>query len=110
MKRIFILLVFTSVFALSTTHAHAQNQKSLITETEISEEDEGPTVLKFEPDFLDTNDERKAEMVRVRKIIDTLQVSERKRLKLIRDLYKVNRSNRLKKALLVDTKFEDIEE
>lgn len=71
------------------------------------EEEEGPKVFKFEPDLVSSNEKRKAEIAHARSIIDTLDVSERKRLKLLRDLYKNGVSRRLKKALLVENTFEE---
>ena len=55
------------------------------------------------------NEQRKAEIAHTRKMIDTLQISDRKRLKLLKDLRKNGMSKRLKKALLVETKFDDVE-
>ena len=43
-------------------------------------------------------------------ILDTLDISERRRKTLLRDLKYTPFSNRLNKATLVDTKFEDTSE
>jgi len=75
-----------------------------------TKEDDGPIMFRFEPDFVDKNEKRKEEIAKTRSIIDTLKVSERKRLKLLRDLYKNGISRRLQKALLVENSFEDIDE
>jgi hypothetical protein len=72
-----------------------------------AEEEEGPLVLKFEPDFLASEEASRAEMERIKQIIDTLDISENKRLKLIRDLYRNKESKRLSKILVADTEFED---
>ncbi len=48
-------------------------------------------------------------MAQTKQIIDTLDISENKRKKLLKDLYKNGFSKRLSKALITDTGFEDIE-
>jgi len=77
------------------------------TSTAVAEE-EGTLMLRFEPDVASKIEERKTEIAKTRQIIDSLQISERRRLKLIKDLYKNGVSKRLKKALLVEAKFEDV--
>ncbi len=69
---------------------------------------------RFEPDFVVTADERMdkkqqrvADTERKLKIIDTLNVSDRKKRKLLLDLKYAPYSDRLQNATLVDTKFED---
>ena len=46
----------------------------------------------------------------MRALIDSLDISEGKRQKLIRDLYKNNGSKQLNKILLANNKFEEVEE
>lgn len=69
---------------------------------------------RFEPDFVVTADERmEKKQQRVvdtelkLKIIDTLNVSDRKKRKLLLDLKYAPYSDRLQNATLVDTEFED---
>ena len=72
------------------------------------------TVLeKYEPDMILSADDRMAlkkkrivEARRRKDILDTLDISDRKRKKLMRDLYKNPFSDRLMKTL-ADTKFEE---
>ncbi len=108
MKKIVLLMGF--IFVLGTISVNAQKQQMTAAASSSLEEDEGPIVFKFEPDLLAKNEARKAEISRVRKIIDTLHVSDRKRRKLIKDMYINGGTPRLKKALLVAVKFEDFEE
>lgn len=77
--------------------------------SQVTEAEDGPIMFRFEPDFMDQNEKRKEEIAKTRSIIDTLKVSERKRLKLLRDLYKNGVSRRLQKALLVENTFEEID-
>lgn len=74
------------------------------------EAEEGPIMFKFEPNFLSQNEKRKEKIAFTKKLIDSLDVSERKRLKLLKDLYKNGVSKRLQKALLAENTYEDIEE
>lgn len=70
-------------------------------------EEEGPLMFKFEPNFLTSVELRREEIKRTRAIIDTLNVSDRKRRKLLKDLYKNGISERLSKAMVAETKFEN---
>jgi len=100
---------FLMLFAPSMKAQETKEKDGLPNATQ--EEEDGPIMFKFEPDFISKNEKRKEEIALTRSIIDTLGVSERKRLKLLRDLYKNGVSKRLKKALLVDNTYEeDIDE
>lgn len=95
---------------LALVSAQAQESPKKSDSPKTTEEEEGPIMFKFEPDFMHHNEKRKAEIALTRSIIDTLDISERKRLKLLRDLYKNGVSKRLQKAILVENTYEDIEE
>lgn len=71
------------------------------------EEDEGLIMLKFEPDFVSARVKRRNAILEKRRMIDTLDISDKKKLRLIKELYKDLNSKRLQKALLAETKFED---
>lgn len=69
---------------------------------------------KFEPNFVTSPKERirlkRARIALVKKqrsIIDTLDVSERKRRRLLRDLYNNPFSDRLSRNVIVETEFSD---
>ena len=100
-------------FILVTWAMNAQQTSPQVTPQTakaIIEEEDGPILTKFEPDFQESNKERMAEIRRKRSILDTLDISERKRRRLLKDLYKNRISERLSKALLADTEFEDIDQ
>ena len=95
------------MFLLHNYQLAAQDEIQKEPKTGLTEEEEGPLVLKFEPKFLTSVEVRRAEMKRTRQILDTLDISERRRKKLLKDLYKNGLTKRLSKAILVDTQFED---
>ena len=64
-------------------------------------------LFKFEPDYLSAEEARRSEILLMRAMIDSLDISEGKRQKLIRDLYKNNGSKKLNKILLANNKFEE---
>jgi len=115
MKNLPILLLGFVCFLWSTTAMVAQNQSETKKEqpkkknNKEEEVDEGPLVYKFEPNYTDAQLAKMAEFKRRKAIIDTMTISENKRRKLLRDLYKAKGSKRLSKVMLADTKFEDIE-
>ncbi len=96
---------------LATWSMNAQKASSQDTPqtAKVTEEDDGPILTKFEPDFQNSNKERMADIRHKRAILDTMDLSDRKRRRLLKDLYKNGVSERLQKVLMTDTKFEDIE-
>lgn len=109
MKNISVLMIciFTLLLCTSITYAQVPPNKHI--DTSYLDETDEPVMFKFEPDFLAKNKQRKIAIAKTRKIIDTLPVTDRKRQRLLKDLYKNGVSKRLKKALLVETKFDDVE-
>jgi len=109
MKNFRQLLCYTYIGLCFTWSALGQESSEKNDAPKAIEEDEGPVMFKFEPNFLEQNEKRKEEIALTKSIIDSLDVSERKRLKLLRDLYKNGVSKRLRKALLVENTYEDID-
>lgn len=111
MKRIFILLgcVITILLGTMSLNAQTQPQKKHHIETNNLVEDEGPLIFKFDPNYLSSEAKRREEMAQTRRILDTLDISENKRKKLLKDLYKNELTKRLSKALVTDNKFEHAE-
>lgn len=87
----------------------AQNNQEITKIDSVDGPVEGPLMYKFEPNFLGTEERRKKDIEFARAIIDTLTISERKRRRLLKDLYKNGVSERLTNTWLVDSKFEDEE-
>ena len=92
--------------ALSTNELLAQQKPQKEAKLQ-EEEEEGPMLFKFEPDYLAVEEARRKEILLMRAMIDSLDISESKRQKLIRELYKNNGSRRLNKILLANNKFEE---
>lgn len=82
-----------------------ENQEVEVTKHTIMERFEPELMLSAE-ERLELKDERVAEIKRRREILDTLDISERKREKLIRDLLKNPNSPRLSRTL-AEIEFED---
>ncbi|MDB4292867.1 hypothetical protein N9954_05615 [Maribacter sp.] len=113
MKKLLILSVYGCFLAFGCQHLQAQQQDKKTTPTtkQISEEEEeGPSMYKFEPDFLAKAQAKKARIALARKILDTLDIPERRKRKLLKDLYKNGVTDRLSKSVLADIKFEDVDE
>lgn len=66
-----------------------------------------PEIASTEEKRLEKRNNRIAETERKLRIIDTLDISKRRKKALLRDLEYTPFSNRLNKATLVDTKFEE---
>lgn len=110
MKKTSLVFLCTCFCLLLRLSAVAQESPKKIDTLKIFDVEEQSIIFKFEPDFIDQNEKRRAEIALTRSMIDTLNVSERMRLKLLKDLYKNGVSKRLQKALLAENTYEDIED
>jgi hypothetical protein len=108
MKKIPLLLLCAGMYFFGANDLIAQQipQK----QAKLQEEEEGPALFKFEPDYLASEEARRKEILFMRSIIDSIDISEGKRQKLIRDLYRNKDSKRLTKILLANNKFEELED
>lgn len=112
MRRIFFGFCCTLFLFLGSYSAHGQSNLDKNITIDVKKEikeDEGPVMFKFEPDYTATIEKRRDEIARTKEILDTLDISENRRRKLLRDLYKSGVSKRLSKVLVVDSSFEDLE-
>ena len=111
MKKLIRSALCLGICIMVATVAQGQGKVNTTSKTQIlnEEEEEGPIMYQFEPDFLAIEAERADERNRIRGILDTLSISERKRRQLLKDFYKKGLTKRLQKATLVDTDFEDID-
>ena len=101
MKKMLFLSLCMFCIGLGQVVAQFVNKDSLANvNSEILEEDEQPLMLKFEPDFTSSQEKRRNAILEKRRIIDTLQISEKKKLRLIKEIYRNVNSKRLQKTLL----------
>jgi len=109
MKKDLMLLFCIGLSAICSSNLLAQQgtQSDIIIN---SEEEEGPKLFKFEPDYLAAEEAQRKEILLKRALIDTMDISEGKRHKLVRDLYRNKDSKRLAKILLANNKFEELED
>ena len=108
MKKSVILFLCFVVFAVGMSRLNAQEKPQKIAK-EKAESEKGPALYDYDPNFLVTQKARRAEIERIRKMIDSLDIPASRRFKLVRDLYKGKESRRLNKILLAETKFEESE-
>ncbi|MEP2059974.1 MAG: hypothetical protein ABJJ05_19345 [Maribacter litoralis] len=73
------------------------------------EEDEGPIMFQFEPNYKTAVMLQRAALKQKIKALDTLEISDRKRQRLIKALYKESRNINFEKSVLVNTEFEEEE-
>ncbi|MBT8291782.1 MAG: hypothetical protein HKP39_01835 [Eudoraea sp.] len=109
MKKELLLLFCIGLCALNTTNLLGQ-QRPQKEATLQAEDEEGPALYKFEPDYLAAEEARRKEILIIRSMIDSMDISDGKRQKLVRDLYRNKDSKRLTKILLANNKFEELED
>lgn len=71
------------------------------------EDEDLPIMYQFEPNYMATKTERREALLEKIHALDTLPISEKKRLKLIKALYKDLNSEKFNKTMLANTHFED---
>jgi hypothetical protein len=104
-----VLFVAINLFQGESIFSQVVEDVKLSNEVMEAEQEEGPMIFKFEPDYLLSVEERKQQILKYRAIIDTMNISERKRKALLKELYKNGHTARFSKALLPDSKSKDIE-
>ena len=77
MKRIYSQLFFWGLFLIGSNSMNAQTKTSKDQEVraKIVEEEEGPIIFKFEPNYLTSKEKRREEMAKIRAVIDSLDIS-----------------------------------
>ncbi|MEX0290649.1 MAG: hypothetical protein AB3N14_16205 [Flavobacteriaceae bacterium] len=106
MKKSVILFLCFVAFAVGMSRINAQEKPQKIAK-EKAESEKGPALYDYDPDFLATQKAKRAEIERIRQLIDSLDIPASRRFKLVRDLYKGKETRRLSKILLAETKFEE---
>ena len=97
MKLNFVFLACMALYLQGTISLNAQSdpQREYKIETRNVEEEDGPMMFKFEPNFLFSKERRREEMAQTRRILDTLDISQNKRKKSLTDHYKTGLTKRL---------------
>lgn len=99
-------LAFCCTF-FCTAIQYAQSSNSSI--TKLNDEDEGPIMFQFEPNYETAVMLQRKALKHKIKALDTLDISNRKRQRLIKTLYKESRSFNFKNSVLANTEFEEEE-
>ncbi len=120
MKTSKLILFGLGFFMIGAINVHAQKTQAAISNKTIVKANENTDVKKhtvmdkFEPKLVIPHEERIALrekynefIVNAKEAIDTLQISDRKRRKLLRDLKESPFSNRLSKVMTAETQFEE---
>ena len=110
MKKLSLVLFFLYALVLSSFEMTAQDVSQKQINPRENEEEEGPILFKFEPDFLISVTERQEELQRKKELLDTMGISDRRRRKLLKNLLKTTRLKHPPKVLVTDTTFENPED
>ncbi len=102
MKKVILLLLCAGIYLTGIDKLTAQHKPQKEAKEKEAEE-EAPLIFKFDPEYSEEADLERKEFLAKRAIIDTMDLSETRRIKLIRDLYMNRDSKRLAKVLLADT-------
>ena len=105
MKIFMQLTICCTFFCTSLLYSQANDS----TKVNPKEEDEGPMMFQFEPNYETAVMLHRAALQEKIRGLDTLDISDRKRQRLIKALYKESRNFNFKKSVLVNTEFEEEE-
>ena len=105
MKLFMRLAICCSFFCTSLLYS----QQNTTLSVKPNEEDEGPIMFQFEPNYETAVMLQRAALKQKIKALDTLDISDRKRQRLIKALYKESHSVNFKKSVLANTEFEEEE-
>lgn len=109
--KITTIWVFTLLLVGCTYNLAAQEgTKNVVSKNQNLEEEEGPIIYKFEPSYVTSEEKRKRELKENRAMIDSLDISDRKRRKLLKKLFSNDFSKYLSEIVTVKNEFEDSEE
>lgn len=102
--KIYMRLAICCTF-FCTAMSYSQTKDS--TTTKPNEEDEGPVMFQFEPNYETAVMLHREALKQKIRGLDTLNISDRKRQRMIKALYKESRNLNFKKSVLVNTEFEE---
>lgn len=102
MKRFFVFTICCFLFSVKV--AHSQNFASKNVNLESEEE---PIMFQFEPNYETARLQKREALLSKVKSLDTLNLSAKKRLRMIKQIYKESHTDKFQKNLLVDTEFGD---
>ncbi|MDO1511149.1 hypothetical protein Q2T41_00545 [Maribacter confluentis] len=106
MKTLYRFAFCCLLFSVATVHAQTD---SLQKKSSWSVEEDGPIMYQFEPNYAAVQLKRRMALLQKIRALDTLDISEKKRLRLIKALYKDLNSEKVQKTILADTQFEEEE-
>lgn len=111
MKRKIKIVVVICLLSTSISLVAQENSSETIKKTDIqdSSDEKSSSIFRFEPDYLTSVENERAQQRKNREILDTLSISERKKKRLLKKVFKNDFSEYLSKTTVVDTKFEDVE-
>lgn len=101
-----LLLVFGICLAFSV-ELHSQELTAQQKERQKEHINQSPRLFVYDSTYLVSLEAERENFLRTKVLLDCLDISDKKREKLLRDLYKHGRSKRLNKILLAATTFED---
>ncbi len=99
------LTICCSIFFTGLSYSQTNDS----TKINPNEEDEGPVMFQFEPNYETAVMLQRAALKQKIRSLDTLNITDRKRQRLIKALYKESRALNFKKSVLVNTEFEEEE-
>lgn len=97
-------------FSIGISQMNAQEnqiKKSQTKKSKTVKEEDSPIMYQFEPNYTSAEGKRKQEINNNRALVDSLDISDRKRRKLMKAVYSSDFNAHLSKIVTVDTKLED---
>ncbi len=110
MKRTTLLSLAVFLFLIGNMETMAQNPQKKTEGAVAGNEAEELLIYKFEPNYLTSVELRREEFKKAKESLDTMDISDRKRKKMLKDLLKNTPTKRLSKVMLTSNHYEDDQE
>ena len=92
-------------FIFSSCIAYSQNVE--FKKAKVATAEDESIMFKFEPNYKTTRVQHRETLLKRIKALDSLPISDKKRLRLIKEIYRNSHTDKFQKAMLINAKFED---
>lgn len=84
---------------------HSQNVE--FKKAKVATAEDESIMFQFEPNYETTRVQHREILLKRIKALDSLPISDKKRLRMIKEIYRNSHTDKFQKAMLVNAKFED---
>ncbi len=103
MKRFFRFTFYCFLFSAAVVHSQNSESKN----AKLENEQEEPIMFKFEPNYETARLQQREALLLKIKALDSLNLSDKQRLRMVKQIYRDSQIDKVQKTILVNTEFEE---